>query len=198
MIYIPSQNLLFVHIPKCGGWYVKTVLQTVFEDAVTLRDGRGNLMHAAPHKYQILDVVRSNKPRAFCFVRRPEEWVRSWWKYNTQRGWPTWNCGAQNPLVPRHHLAHSTFHGFVDKWLRWNAGGVTRMFDSYCNTPFPVEWYHSELIDQVLPEIIQSELPDISEHDHNRSSGSVSWDEEQLQQFLVSENDGISRYRYAV
>ena len=69
-----------------------------------------------------------------------------------------------------------------------NAGGVTRMFDSYCNTPFPVEWYHSELIDQVLPEIIQSELPDISEHDHNRSSGSVSWDEEQLQQFLASEN----------
>lgn len=78
MARIYKRGLCFVHVPKTGGKWVRTVLPKA-----GYGEGRdvSTAHHPAPD--DLPDDVTS-----FCFIRHPASWLASWWAYCERAGWP--------------------------------------------------------------------------------------------------------------
>jgi len=82
MIWLPSQNMVFIHIPKTGGVAVEQALQRHFTDAQCLR----HHWHGCPGRHVTLTLLQEYQHPAglaepFCFIRHPVHWYVSMWRY---------------------------------------------------------------------------------------------------------------------
>ena len=105
-------NAEFLHIPKTGGSWVTSVLES--NNLVLSRSnhkhadydsnllgrksitGRQHLLEAVKllNKKFISKTIQKEKnilyPFRFCFVRHPLSWYESWWRYMEGLGWNDW------------------------------------------------------------------------------------------------------------
>jgi len=77
MASIFGDKYCFVHIPKCGGKWVRKVLQDESLDYTKdVSDGH------APAPDDLPEGLVS-----FCFIRHPASWLASWWAHCERHGW---------------------------------------------------------------------------------------------------------------
>jgi len=112
---IELSNLVFYHIPKTGGTWVKQALLNSCYDVRVVRDAKWDV-HQTPDVY-------ITKKRSFCFVRHPETWYRSYWDYRLwDKNNPDWlyiNCWDKN--------YNKFLKNVIDKSPRY----LTKMYKEY-------------------------------------------------------------------
>lgn len=75
MAQLYSDRLCFAHIPKCGGTWVRKVLE---DQGMKITQEFGGNHHPAPE----------GPWTTFTFVRHPATWLASWWAHEQRHGWP--------------------------------------------------------------------------------------------------------------
>ena len=96
-----KNNLLFLHIPKTGGSWVRHVLRDQGLVRVEFPDTHPDMVRLNHFSrfYPLHYVKQSIKYRSlnlgldiqssykFCFVRNPHRWYESYWRYMSKREW---------------------------------------------------------------------------------------------------------------
>ena len=147
----------FLHIPKTGGNWVKSVLEE--NELISKNVGHAhadydrNLFRHTLNEWQHLresiKLVQEKLLRGFgysensdsgdvfrfCFVRHPLSWYESWWKYMGAKNWPYW--GTQNskkswhPNSTLNGLGSTDFNEFVRNVVRERPGYVSELLFAY-------------------------------------------------------------------
>ena len=129
---------VFLHIPKCGGNWVKQVLkdndlvrQEVLTDGHTRHEsleGRIASGHNVPTHYGKFNK-RSKERRVFTFVRHPLSWYASYWNWKSN----AFKWTDSNEFDRK--CKSSDFHEFIENVLDNYDGYLTEMyytFTSHC------------------------------------------------------------------
>lgn len=77
-LYIPSKNLLFIHIPKTGGMSIRHALMNNFGSEAEEIGHAHELMSSVN---EILSYSKLINPFSFAFVRNPYEWAVSLYNF---------------------------------------------------------------------------------------------------------------------
>ena len=111
----------FVHIPKTGGRWIKSVLATL----------TGYQEPSERH-----GLYRWHLPQAdfsFAFVRHPVSWYESWWKFQAGKWVPFhdwYNCPqGWHPQTVLRDCCSDDFREFVRQCLAVEPGYVTRLYE---------------------------------------------------------------------
>lgn len=145
-----KNGAIFLHIPKTGGNWVRSILERA-----------GLVQSEIGHKHCDIDRVlfdpfldkgvlnglkrmltvgkaaAADRPFTFCFVRHPLRWYESWFKYMSQpnRAWRDWPVRIgrydRHPNAPLNGLGAEDFNVFIRNVLDKEPGFVTRMYASY-------------------------------------------------------------------
>lgn len=108
----------FIHIPKCGGTAVRSVL-TGRESAVRMPMYP---QHPAAHQFHWISRLRP-AGCVFTFVRHPATWLRSYWMHRMAHGW------LPNRYLDRLGSIH--FAEFVRRVCYHEPGYVSKMFEAH-------------------------------------------------------------------
>jgi len=113
---IELQNSMFIHIPKCGGRKVTTLLTTYVKGARIVGD-------------RVLDAHKSpdTDKKVFAFVRHPATFIRSLWTHRSRikNGKPKFNW--QQYLRMEKECASRDYNEFVENVLN----GTDYVYDYY-------------------------------------------------------------------
>lgn len=132
MPYILPKSVM-LHIPKTAGLWAREALRNA---GVPFENWR-----------QHSDLVPADAPDfRFAFVRRPDDWLRSFYGYHSRRGWRDFD---DSPVFAMFALrGDGGFPGFVARYLEKMPGAVGRLFDRYtadCNYVGRTETIHRDL-----------------------------------------------------
>jgi len=144
-------DVLFLHIPKTGGSWVRHVLREQGLVKVEFPDTHPDMtrLNHFPRFYPLHFAKQSIKYRStclarevresykFCFVRHPHDWYRSYWRYMKGRKWKiddnpngvldtTWK---PNSILRKYGGAG--FEPFMEGVLKNQPGYLTQMYDWY-------------------------------------------------------------------
>jgi len=115
------KNALFLHIPKTGGEWVRQIFWDAGLEDVQLDSGKQKHADLAWFK----EHPEYDRPFRFTFVRHPVAWYRSFWGYQSGRGW------IQIPeveLVPPGPLEYEEFVQWVIDEHAGFLGGLYQQF----------------------------------------------------------------------
>jgi len=145
------RRALFLHIPKTGGSWVRSVLRNLglvrmeFPDTHPDMDRVLHLPRYYPHHFvrqsvkhqsvRLAEEVRSSYK--FCVVRNPHSWYESYWRYMMGRNW---NIGTEtnrifdttwkpNSILLRY--GSQNFNEFMGRVLNEHPGFLTQMYGRY-------------------------------------------------------------------
>lgn len=206
---------IFIHIPKCGGNWVRDALR-----AQKLWRCRIGYKHATPerinnvwkyHRWRFIkhipsrpDVTPGKLRRAykFCFLRNPVTWYESWWKFMAG-DWHPWEVGRWHPQRPIDDCGSDDFNEFIENVLREQPGYISAMYESYvdgCDFVGRFESLHDDL-GRVLRERGVSFDPasfgtvapvNVSK----KRLGLPEWKPEVLRRLVDSERSAIDKFGY--
>lgn len=132
----------FVHVPKCGGTTVRSVLREhEVSEVLPLQDEA-----TVSHRFHW--VARARPPgRVFCFVRHPAAWLRSYWCMRVTEG-------RRDPRKVLDALWSSDLDAWALRVCEERPGYVGRLFEAY--TACCTEVYRLELgVGPVLSSVIR-------------------------------------------
>ena len=201
-LYLPDRNALFLHIPKCGGFWVQEAL---------LRVGLAIQHIPAPDdptradRHATSNQAGTDADLVFTFVRHPLDWYASWWRY--QAGQPhNWDRWAWHPIHELQGLRCSDFNRWVDIVTAKSPGVLTRLYERYTG-PFgdPAVGFvgRTECLLQDFCRVMAAiDWPDYREAlrelpPQNRSGsrlGQPVWKPEQEEAVLESEHEIIAAF----
>lgn len=137
---------VFLHIPKCSGWWIRDAIKACGISHVEFGDIHSTLPELL-REYHIrirgnnLDnlwcrnLLDFDKRFLFMFVRHPLTWYQSRWVFRLKRGWESnhqldFNCASND------------FHAFVENAIKYKSNGwVTHEFLNFIDTtPRPVDF----------------------------------------------------------
>ena len=112
----------FIHVPKCGGTAVRSVLSGTEVGKVR---PMGNCWpdHSPWHR---IDWIRP-RGRVFCMVRRPADWIRSYWTDQSPE-----RVGAARYL---HRFWDDDLNVFVANLCAGHPGYVSALYREYTRYP---------------------------------------------------------------
>jgi hypothetical protein len=137
---IINNKFCFLHIPKTGGNWVRTVLR---------ESGIKQIKSNEISKHATYDLLVTQKTKSifsrysnreinyFCVVRHPLLWYQSWFNYQHTRGWKNWGEGGNlNPrkwhcLSPLNMPPQKDFNEFLTLVNRNTPGFLTHLYYSY-------------------------------------------------------------------
>ena len=126
-IYLPEHNSLYLHVPKCGGFWVDEALRRVGiarQHVPSPADETRADCHCRREDFD------GDPDLVFTFIRHPVAWYESVWKY--QSGQPhNWDSWEWHPMWPLRDLRHHDFPSFIDLVLKHCPGFLTRMYEWY-------------------------------------------------------------------
>ena len=159
MAIVISNNAEFLHIPKTGGSWVTSILESQnFVESKSLKHadydynllfknkefltGRQHLLatfHHLKNRFSKFESSRNQKelitPFRFCFVRHPLSWYESWWRYMEGRGWNDWgeinSAKKWHPNAVLNGLGSHDFNEFIWNVIQKRPGYVSELFFSY-------------------------------------------------------------------
>lgn len=203
---LATEKSLFLHIPKTGGMFVRSVFKALGIEHWEIGDihshfprenESGRLLSYHPLEYYKDKFI-------FAFVRHPLSWYQSRWTFRMKLGWkPT-----LHPLD--FHCASNDFELFVRNALNYKpTGWVTEEYFTYLETmPWPINFVgRSENLvgdvikaldlagEQVDPVKITN-LPRANESDLDGKSSRywAPYTEDLAQKVVIAESQVISRY----
>jgi hypothetical protein len=127
-LFLVDHNVLFVHIPKTGGCWVRYALDKVDVKYRHARPKKGYGYHFPPH--QCADEFEA----MFTFVRHPLSWYESWWKYQVG-AWKQFAPGLWHPQRCLDELQDDDFNSWVTRVMNVQPAYVTRMYEWFLGPP---------------------------------------------------------------
>ncbi len=215
MAELLKNGAVFIHVPKCGGNWVRDALKQQ-----GLWRCRIGFKHSTPeriadvwrfHRAQFLrhlptrpDVTPGRLRRAFkfCFVRNPVTWYESWWKFMAG-DWHPWEVGRWHPQRPIDPCGDDDFNVFVENVLRERPGYVGEMYDEYVQGADFVG--RTERLAEDLREALRTAGVEVSSEalrDVPRANvstprrGLPRWDPDVLRRLIEAESRAIARFGY--
>lgn len=215
MAELLRSGAVFIHVPKCGGTWVRESLkrQGLWRDRVGFK-------HSTPahvndvlrhHGWQFVKhwprhpwVTPGALRRAFKFsvIRDPLGWYESYWKYMAGQ-WHPWEVGRWHPQRPIDGCGSDDFNEFVRKVLAKRPGYVTEMYGWYtdgCDFVGRCERLVEDTIaaleragERFDAEAIRTQ-PRVNVSESRR--GRPVWDADVLARVIDAEADGIDRWGY--
>ena len=217
MTLVLKGDVLFLHIPKTGGSWVREVLA-----------GQGLVIGRIGHKHADFSHVRvprpfrspanwlgdqirlvrllSDRPRIFCVVRHPLAWYESWFRYQSDRGWKDWGTPGHlrrwHVCAELNGIAHDDFAGFMRAVNRSHPGFVSAMYARYAGQSGARVLHQERLAGELAallaewglaadPAAIEAAAPvNVS------AAHPVAWDPETLSETVLNERAGLIRYGY--
>jgi len=216
MALVLRRNILFLHIPKTGGNWLKQVLadQGVVIGSVGHKHADFSSVRVArgrrPDRWLTDRVIRgaflSRSPRIFCVVRHPLGWYESWYRYQVSRRWPHW--GTVGDLAHWHVNADlngfesDSFRSFMRRVNEESPGYVTRLYGRYTDLS-GARVLHQERLAEELVALLQGWGLDIDGARIKRAERigvspaiETRWDEDILAETLRNEAPALKRYGY--
>lgn len=117
---VAGDKLLFFHIPKTGGTFIKEFLLNYVEDnscvvKIPLTNPFGLVNEHIPPTVFDEEFVASKK--SFCFIRNPITWYKSQWAFRFVNGWdkdfPLYKCRSNDFNKYVSNIIDSYPNGFV-------------------------------------------------------------------------------------
>lgn len=223
MALVLKCGAIFLHIPKTGGSWVRQVLgdcdvihyelgdKHADMDQVRyyakFRSGKQFLQYLVRKKVtgKVLRRAEENY-YTFCFVRHPLDWYESYWKFNSERGWPRW--GEERDVMKWHPNAelsgceNEDFNGFVRQVIRHHPGYVTNLYSRYTRSIDFVGKQEnlvqdlSAVLTHLNVKFDEEKLRSRERVNVSRSSEDVQWDSDLRRQVERLEYASIVRYGY--
>jgi len=109
---------IFLHVPKCGGTWVRRTLAACNLVSEEIRD------HVTLDALRALPSGRWKNLPAFAFVRHPAAWYRSYWAYKVSVGWD-----PNNGIDPA--VQAPQFEPFVRNCIRHRPGLAGNLYRMY-------------------------------------------------------------------
>jgi hypothetical protein len=215
MAELLRSGAVFIHVPKCGGNWVREALREL-----GLWRCRIGYKHSTPerindvwrhHRMQFLrhlptrpDVTPGKLRRAFkfCFVRNPLTWYESWWKFMAG-SWHPWEVGRWHPQRPIDDCGDDDFNVFLENVLRVRPGYVSEMYGWYvegCHFVGRCESLASDLVRALEASgtrVAPGRLDRIPPSNVSESRlGAPAWNSELLRRIVASEEQAIERFGY--
>lgn len=128
MALIVPGRLVFMHVPKTGGTWIKTVLRSQIGGVIYTKTNHGNPWAKAGHPD--LEDVKDIDGFRIGFVRHPVDWWLSFWRHRQRRG-GKWNLELQ---LDRDVMSKS-FDQYVRNILDKRPGYASRMFSEFVGDP---------------------------------------------------------------
>jgi len=155
MALLLKNGAVFLHVPKTGGTWVKSVLQKLDLIEAPLGHGHSDFERAYWHdklhhdlkvvRYIFRRAIRSPRTQArmapgcfkFCFVREPLSWYESWWSFMQMPKMNWRKLGDEcdpykwEPFSMLNGLGSPDFNTFVHNVNRKRPGFVTELYGWY-------------------------------------------------------------------
>lgn len=195
-----TDKMLFLHIPKTGGTYVRAVLEKL-----GIRGKEIIHTHSRfPFLNEHIDDDTLKDKLVWCFVRHPLTWYQSRWAHRCKTGWQ-----INNPFD--YYCASNDFKQFIRNCIKyWPTGWVTHEMCYYIdNIPKQCKKFiglyekldedikialkssnHSDLLPR-YPELLPVNT---SELDGHRSYHLAVYDDETRAMVLETEKALIDKY----
>lgn len=183
---------MILHIPKCGGVWVASAIQSV----TNIKWQPYRLQHDDMSAMQHPDVLHT-----LVFVRHPVTWYRSYWRYRMQQNlvgpWPSFD---QPPKVID-ACGDPNFDTFIENCLNRCPGYVSKMFEKFgsANIIGQQESLKYDLIDALTAVGESFNEYQIMEHPRQNTSTSVQvkWSPRLWDRMLDAESGAMEKYGYA-
>ena len=217
MALVLKGDVLFLHVPKTGGSWVRDVLARQ-----RLVVGRIGHKHADFSHVRVPRSIRSpanwlgdqlrlarelsDSPRIFCVLRHPLGWYESWYRYQSGRGWQDW--GSRGSLRRWHvcaelnGIAHQNFNSFMRAVNRQHPGFVSAMYARYVGQSGARTLHQERLASGLIALLDEWGLAADAASIQTATPSNVSpqqrieWDPVVLQETVLNERSGLLRYGY--
>jgi len=215
MAELLRNGAVFIHVPKCGGNWVREALRQS-----GLWRCRIGYKHSTPeqiddvwrfHRWQFIrhlptrpDVTPGRLRRSFkfAFVRNPITWYESWWKFMAG-DWHPWEADRWHPQRPIDDCGDDDFNRFVENVLRERPGYVSEMYGWYARgldfvgrAEHLADDLHRALgrcgLNVELGTLRRVPATNVSEP----RCGAPVWDSAVLRRVIAAEAPAITRYGY--
>ena len=141
-IYLPQPDLLFVEFPRTGTTWLRNVL------------GYMKIPHRFPEpsrrvcpRHSPAACYNISARQVICTVRRPSDWVESWWKFLRGIGTDLLEPGREYVHAPLYPV-ETTFSVWLERTLRETPGAINTVYremTSGCTALCCFERYEADL-----------------------------------------------------
>tara|TARA_B100001059_G_scaffold167295_1_gene166894 strand:+ start:780 stop:1436 length:657 start_codon:yes stop_codon:yes gene_type:complete len=204
--FLPN-NVFFLHIPKTGGNWVRSIIR-----GSGVKEIKTNQIskHAT---YDLLAGVHNRtffkspiSIKYFCVVRHPLLWYQSWFRYQQDKGWKNW--GEKGNMLRWHCLTginmkkQDDFNMFMTHVNNYSPGFLTSLYHSYVLNSGARYLKNENLKYELLSLnedwclglnekiIVDSEKINVS------TKSEIIWDEKVLAETLENEIPLLKKYGY--
>jgi len=125
-LVIPGR-LVFIHVPKTAGTWVKQVLRPQIGGVIYTRTNHGNPWAKAGHPD--LEDLRDIDGFRMAFVRHPVDWWLSFFRHRMRRG--SWNL----ELELDRSIMTKSIDRYIENILKNQRGFASRMFAEFVGEP---------------------------------------------------------------
>ena len=220
-VWIPKWDLMFLHVPKTGGTFVRTVLGDLSERLGGRRNcvilGRGMVDGVLPRHHALLTHFTQMgqptlaKDRIFTLVRNPLAWYESNWRAFNQN--PDWIGQTRKFVWHPQKILSVLWDSDPNKWLESIIvscpGHLSRLSDLYLG-PKGVEFVGhigrtETLVDDLADFLVYHDVCDDRIRDEVKSmkrvnasdkSVPIEWDRNLVDELLRVESYYCERFGY--
>ncbi|MDA7544111.1 hypothetical protein N8761_00375 [Alphaproteobacteria bacterium] len=207
---IIDSKTYFLHIPKTGGNWLRSVL---WDSGIKSIKTNTVSKHAT---YDLLCGENSKKIfpqkvswhiKFFCVVRHPLLWYQSWFKYQHSKGWRDWgengNFRHWHCLSPLNMPIQDDFNEFMRIVNRNTPGFLTHLYHSYI-LPSGAKFLKNENLREELLLLnkdwslgLNEEVIKYQNALNVSSKSQIYWDEKVLKETLENESALLKKYGYS-
>jgi hypothetical protein len=150
-VALATSNMLFLHIPKTGGMWVRRVFEVLEIPHWEIGDQHSHFPRQGEGSARLLSFYSEEYYKTkfiFTFVRHPLSWYQSRWAFRIKHGWRP----MLHPLD--YHCASNDFRMFMENVLKYRpTGWVTEEYNNYTNyqsCPINFIGKHETIVDDLI------------------------------------------------
>lgn len=187
-IYLEGPRVLIVEVPKTGTSWLRKVFSCVPHRIEEPSQGISE-RHGRPQDF---DVERIE---TVCTVRHPIRWAISWYFFQNQNGWPSYEPEVWHPQREIEDCKAGDISTFADILSRKHPGYISRMFEGYadgCDRVMRQEMLREDAAKLARDHGVEVDVMIPRENVTKKSKELIAW--EPLKRLMKSEERAVDRW----